>query len=210
MCAHLFIPDNITPGPCLPACVYHNWGEYFEKSTWISNVHWCWTHCDLSSSGPLSHQMWQYVMYWFLTIIYFRIHVCAGHNTHLKSSWKSLMTFKTQNFFLSTLNFLMFMILTRHILILSLAAFSKTLSCVTTDVSIQHKQHHPLFNSILLLVAFPQYWPVVGQKTLTTCLVRAHRVCCTQHYYYVSLIDQTPLSHSRHWFSHMTPHTNYQ
>ena len=55
-------------------CVYHNWGKLWKihldsQSALVLNP----ALCDLSSSGPLSHQMWQYVMYWFLTIIYFRI-----------------------------------------------------------------------------------------------------------------------------------------
>lgn len=87
VCPFVYPGQHHTWAACPPVFIII--GGNFEKSTWISNVHWCWT---VISPAPVLSPSPDVTICRFLTIIYFRIHVCAGHNTHFKSSWKSLMT----------------------------------------------------------------------------------------------------------------------
>ena len=103
---------------------------------------------------------------------------------------------------------LMFFILTWSIFSLPQQHLSsETVMCYhrCIDTTFYNTTLNIFFIVLLWLVNFPKPWFLIGQ--MMPCHIRAHRRCCTQHYY-VSLIDQTPLSHSRHWFSHMTPHTS--
>ena len=138
-CAHLFIPDKITPGPVLAACVYHNWGKFWKihldsQCALVLNP----ALCDLSSFGPLSHQMWQYVMYWFLTIIYFRIlGPCVRRSQYpLQVLLKIFNDIKTRILSIDS-KLWTFMVLRHVSYLFSLTVFN-TAVCVTTDVLIQH------------------------------------------------------------------------